>query len=414
MRAQIITIGDEILIGQIIDTNSPFIASLLEANGVKVASIISISDTKEAIESTLAASINTFDITVTTGGLGPTKDDITKSVLCDIFDCEMKLHEPTYEFVKERLGNINIEFNELNQSQAYLPAKATVIKNNHGTAPGLMFEKEGRLLFSLPGVPYEMKQLVNDEVIPIIKSKFSLPTVYHKTAITYGLAESILAVKISSWEDSLPSNIHLAYLPSTGRIRLRLSATSLDNNIQATISKLFKELESILGDYLLGYDNASLESVVAEMLTSQGKSLAIAESCTGGKISSLFTAMDGASVYLKGGVVAYSNDVKVSLLDVSRESLDKYGAVSEQVATEMAEGVRKALDSDYGVATTGIASPVGDSAKSVGEVWISISSKKGSTTKHFRFSELRSINIERFSSAAISMLRDEIIANKRD
>ncbi len=413
MKAQIITIGDEILIGQIIDTNSPFIASLLEQNGVKVASIISISDTKEAIGEALAASINTFDVTITTGGLGPTKDDITKSVLCDIFNCDMQLHEPTYKFIKERLEGIGIEFNELNQSQAYLPADAEVIKNNHGTAPALMFEKNGKLLFSLPGVPFEMKQMVKDSVMDIIKSKLSLPIVYHKTAITYGLPESELAIKIASWEDNLPSNIHLAYLPSTGRVRLRLSAISLVDDVEAVTNKLFIELEAILGSYLLGYDEATLESVVADILTERCETLAVAESCTGGKIASLFTAMEGASLYLKGGVVAYSNEVKVSILGVDESILEVHGAVSEPVARLMAEGVRKALNSDYGVSTTGMASPMPNTVKKTGEVWVAVSSKEGTISKQFFFCELRDINIERFSSAAISMLRDELIRKKR-
>ncbi len=410
MKAQIITIGDEILIGQIVDTNSPFIASLLEKIGVKVVSIISISDKAEAIYATLSNSVKEYDVTITTGGLGPTKDDITKSVLCDIFKCELELHQPSYEFNRERLTRIGIEFNELNQSQAMLPSKAQVIKNHHGTAPALLFEESGNLLFSLPGVPYEMKPLITDSVLPIIASKFTLPAVYHKTAITFGLPESELALKISSWEDNLPSNIRLAYLPSTGRVRLRLSAISADiKDAEASVNALFEELRAIIGFYFIGYDDATLESSVAEMLTERGETLSVAESCTGGKISSLFTSMEGASLYLKGGVVAYSNEVKRSLLGVSDKSLSLYGAVSQQVACEMAEGVRRVTGSDYGVSTTGIASPVVDSDKSVGEVWIAVSSERGCVSKHFNFSEIRTINIERFSSAAIAMLRNQII-----
>lgn len=411
MKAQIITIGDEILIGQIVDTNSAFISSFLESIGVMVISILSISDNRDAIASALTLSLKEFDITITTGGLGPTRDDITKDVLCTIFGCKMELHQPTYDFVKSMLEAKGIVFNYLNESQAYLPSAANVIPNHNGTAPGLWFERDNRLLFNLPGVPFEMKPLITDYVNEIIRSKYSLPYIVHKTVVTFGLPESILAETIASWEDNLPQTLRLAYLPSTGGVRLRLtfrSATQSDG--LEVIDHQFNLLEKIIGGYILGYgSDVTVESTVAKMLLDSGSTLSVAESCTGGKISSRFTLISGASAYYLGGVVAYSNEVKINLLGVSKISLEKFGAVSEQVACEMAEGIRAKTGSTYSIATTGIAGPTGYSeSKPVGTVWIAVCSKHKTVVKCHSLSKLRDVNIDRSSSLAISMLGELI------
>lgn len=416
MKAQIITIGDEILIGQIVDTNSAFISAQLEGMGVRVISILSIADSRDAIAKAINNSLEEFDITITTGGLGPTKDDITKDVLCHIFGCKLALHQPTYDFVKSMLEQRDIKFNVLNESQAYLPSVANVIPNVNGTAPGLWFEKEYRLLFNLPGVPFEMKPLLTDHVLHIIRSKFlSLPNIVHKTAVTFGLPESVLAETIASWENNLPETVKLAYLPSPGGVRLRLTFRSdINPNGAAIIDDQFALLEQIIGDHILGYGNdVTVESTVANMLVQNRSTLAVAESCTGGRIASRFTLISGASDYFSGGVVSYSNESKENLLGVSKATLDQFGAVSEQVVREMAEGVRAKFGSTYSIATTGIAGPTGSTKhKPIGTVWIAVSSDSKTVAKLHHLSKLRDINIERASSIAISMLGELIKEEK--
>lgn len=410
VKARLITIGDEILIGQIVDTNSAFIASLLERSGIKVDSIISISDTKEHIESALHYSINNFDVTITTGGLGPTKDDITKDVLCSLFDCSLVQHEESYQINKALLESRGIEFNQLNQSQSAIPSKANVMININGTAPGLCFEKGNNLLFNLPGVPFEMKELMRGEVMATIRSHFELQNIVHKTAITYGIAESILAKQIESWEENLTTGVKLAYLPSPKGVRLRLTYRSFDTNAQEVVDGEFKKLEAIIGEHIIGYgDEISLERNIAASLNNQGATLSIAESCTGGKLSSLFTALDGASKYFKGAVVSYSNEAKINILGVDNKIIDTYGAVSKECAEAMALGVKQNLNSDYSIATTGIAGPTGGSDdKPVGTVWIAVASKRGVESKRFVFGLLRDVNIERFSFAALGLLKSAI------
>ena len=411
MKADILTIGDEILIGQIVDTNSAWIAARLGEIGLSVRRKYSIGDNRQEIISAVKESLAKSEVTIITGGLGPTKDDITKRVLAEIFESKLVLHQPTYERVERMMKARGIDFNELNQSQALVPECCTVLDNHKGTAPGMWFEQDGRVVIALPGVPFEMEALMVESVLPKIKEHFALSAVVHKTAITFGMAESMLAKMIAPWEDALPSHLHLAYLPSPSQLRLRLSAYDMDQEVATRdIDEAFAKLLPILGDLFVGWGDTTVQSAVAEILLSRGETLSAAESCTGGALSAKFTAMSGASEYFWGGVVSYDNSVKENLLGVSRENLEQYGAVSEQVARQMAEGVRRACGTTYGVSTTGIAGPTGGTPdKPVGTVWMAVAGPNGTTAKVVQHGKLRAQNIERAASAAINMLRLELL-----
>ena len=407
MTAEIITIGDEILIGQIVDTNSAWIAQRLNECGIRVASKWSVADDRQAITEAVEHALATSDVVIVTGGLGPTKDDITKKTLAELFGCGLVEHKPTYELVRKTLTARGIEFNPLNQAQALVPECCTVLMNYNGTAPGMWFERGRSVLVSLPGVPFEMKALMTDEVLPRLKAHFSLRAIVHKTMITFGLAESVLAQTIAPWENALPPFLHLAYLPSPSQIRLRLSAYEVDG-IDATreIDRQFAQLETIIPAYVLGYDDATVFSAVAARLTAQKKTLAVAESCTGGRISSRFTAMAGASEYFLCGVTSYSNEAKATVLGVDPEAIREHGAVSQEVAEQMAQGVRRITGADYAIATTGIAGPTGGSAdKPVGTVWIAVAHSEGVISRKMVYGQLREQNIERASATAANMLR---------
>ena len=407
MNCNVITIGDEILIGQIVDTNSATIAQLLGEVGVRVERRLTVGDSGEEIASAVTEAMRRAPLVIITGGLGPTKDDITKTTLAALFDSRLVRHEPTYRAVEQMMRAKGIEFNELNQGQALVPECCEVLTNRNGTAPGMWFEKEGRVVVSLPGVPFEMEALMREEVIPKVKEHFALRSVVHRTMITFGLAESMLAERIAEWEDALPEWLHLAYLPSPRQLRLRLSAYDVSAEVaEAEMEHRFKALEAILGDYFVGYGEESVAGVVARMLTERGATLACAESCTGGALSSRFTAEAGASAYFVGSVVSYSNDVKVNVLGVRADDIAEHGAVSQQVAEQMAEGVRRVCGADYAIATTGIAGPDGGTpTKPVGTVWIAVATPEGVTSQLYRGGKLRSVNIERSSTAAINMLR---------
>lgn len=411
MKADIITIGDEILIGQIIDTNSAWIAARLGEIGLCVRRKYSIGDNRDEIVSAVEESLSKCEVTIITGGLGPTKDDITKRVLAEVFDSELVFHQETYERVERMMKARGIAFNELNKGQALVPECCTPLANHKGTAPGMWFERDGRVVISLPGVPFEMEALMVESVLPKIKEHFALAAVVHKTAITFGMAESMLAEKIAPWEDSLPSHLHLAYLPSPSQLRLRLSAYDMDQEVASRdIDEAFERLLPTLGDLFVGWGDTTVQSAVAEMLIQRGETLSAAESCTGGTLSAKFTAMSGASEYFWGGVVSYDNSVKENLLGVSRENLEQYGAVSEQVARQMAEGVRRACGTTYGVSTTGIAGPTGGTTdKPVGTVWMAVAGPNGTTAKVVQHGKLRAQNIERAAAAAINMLRLEML-----
>ena len=407
MKADIITIGDEILIGQIVDTNSVWMAQRLGEIGLSVRRKYSIGDRREEIVSAVEESLKASEVVLITGGLGPTKDDITKKVLAEIFHSTLVRHEETYQRVERMMTARGIEFNELNKSQALVLECCTVLPNHKGTAPGMWFERDGRVVVSLPGVPFEMEHLMTESVLPRLKAHFNLQSVVHRTAITYGLAESMMAERIAEWEDSLPDYLHLAYLPSPSQLRLRLSAYDVDAEQAAReIDARFEALMPLLGEYFVGWESDTLQSVVAQILTTRGETLAAAESCTGGALSAKFTAMSGASDYFWGAVVSYDNSVKENVLGVSREDIETYGAVSEQVARQMAEGVRRVCGTTYGVATTGIAGPSGGSEeKPVGTVWMAVAGPNGTVAQKKVHGRLRAQNIDRASSAAINLLR---------
>ena len=411
MNATIITIGDEILIGQIVDTNSVSIAKHLNNIGITIAQKLSIGDRRDAIIESLTEAMTSTDIVIVTGGLGPTKDDITKHTLAQMFDSELEYNATEGDHIRTLLERRGIPFTEPNRGQAMLPKCCMVLHNAHGTAPGMWFDTpRGGALISLPGVPFEMEHLMEDEVIPRLKERYSLSSIVHSTLITRGIPESLLAERIEGWEDALPEWLHLAYLPAPNVVRLRLSAYEVDREqAEREIAHQFELLREIIGDNIVGFEGATLEQHVHRILTERGQTLAIAESCTGGAIASKFTAMAGASNYLLGGVVAYSNDVKVNILGVDRTSIECFGAVSEVVALEMAEGVRRTTGADYAIATTGIAGPGGGSQhKPVGTVWMAIATPEGSRAVMRNSGTDRGQIISRASAYAIEMLYEEL------
>ncbi len=408
MNATLITIGDELLIGQVVDTNSCFISRKFGDCGIRVIERTSIGDDADTIIATLNRVLQQSEIVVITGGLGPTKDDLTKHTLARYFDSKLVQDPETYRFVEQMLARRGIEFNELNQAQALVPECCTVLPNRNGTAPGMWFDTEdGKIVISLPGVPFEMEALITDEVVPRLVNRFALKSIIHRTMITFGMAESVLAATIADWEDALPKELHLAYLPNPKAIRLRLSCYDIEREKgEAMIDKAFDELKAIIPEYILGYEGASVAEEVAKILYQRGATLAVAESCTGGKIANTFTSMAGASEYFKCGVVAYANEAKQALLGVKAETLNTYGAVSQQVAEQMAEGVRRVGQSDYAIATTGIAGPTGGSdEKPVGTVWIAIATPTQTIARKMTYGQIRIQNIERATTSAINLLR---------
>ena len=410
MKAEIITIGDEILIGQIVDTNAVFISKCLNDAGIVVSGRTSVGDDAVRIAETVERAMDRCEVVITTGGLGPTKDDITKTTLAAMFGSQLVNDVRVENHVRTMLERRGIAFNELNRSQAMVPGCCTVLFNAHGTAPGMWFERDGRILVSLPGVPFEMRHLMEDEVLPRLKERFALRSIVHRTMITGGIAESMLAERIAEWEEALPAHIKLAYLPAPNIVRLRLSAYEVDGeSVAVEIERRFDELQKIIPDNIIGYEDATLQERVHRLLTERGETMAVAESCTGGKIASLFTAMAGASAYFLLGAVTYSNEAKIGILGVSPETLERYGAVSEQTAREMAEGVRRVTGADYGVATTGIAGPTGGSdEKPVGTVWFAVSSAVGTLAVMKNSGTDRGQIIDRASAYAIQLLCDRI------
>ena len=411
IKATIITIGDEILIGQIVDTNSVSIAKRLNAAGITVEEKLSIGDDAEQIATTLKRAHTQSQIVIITGGLGPTKDDITKHTLARIFSSQLIENKAVAEHVEKMLAVRGIAFNALNRSQAMVPECCTVLFNHHGTAPGMWFEEGNHVTISLPGVPFEMEHLMEDEVMPRLKAHYSLHANIHRTMITSGIAESILAERIAEWEDALPKGVKLAYLPSPNIVRLRLSTYDSEDGVAARkrIDELFNQLYKIIPDNIVGYEDASVQQLVHQFLTERGKTLAVAESCTGGTIASRFTAMAGSSAYFLAGVVAYANEAKRDILGVNYDDIMRYGAVSEQVARQMAEGVRRATGADYAIATTGIAGPTGGTTqKPVGTVWIAVATPQGTIATLRPSGTDRSQIINRASAYAIEMLYKEL------
>ena len=410
MNAEIITIGDEILIGQIVDTNAAYIAQKLNGAGIIVSERSSVGDRAEQITRAIEQSMQRSDIVILTGGLGPTKDDITKTTLAKLFGGQMRNDKRVEEHVRSMLALRGIEFNELNRSQAMVPDSCEVLFNAHGTAPGMWFEREGKVVISLPGVPFEMRHLMEDEVLPRLQSRFALRQVVHRTLITAGIAESMLAARIAEWEDALPDYLHLAYLPAPNIVRLRLSAYDVDGTVaEREIDERFRQLEELIPNNIVGFEGATLQEQVHHLLIESGKTLAVAESCTGGSISAKFTAMAGASTYFLCGVTAYANEAKRDILGVDESLIEHHGAVSEEVARAMAEGARRISGADFAVATTGIAGPTGGSEqKPVGTVWFAVASERGTVAMMRNSGTDRGQIIDRATAYAIEFLRDHI------
>lgn len=410
MKSTIVTIGDEILIGQILDTNSRYISQALNRIGVVVAERTSIGDSAEQIVATLDRTLAQSDIVIITGGLGPTKDDITKHTLARYFDSELVYNEQVGSFVEQLLSRRGIAFTELNRGQAMVPECCTVLHNGHGTAPGMWFERDGKVVISLPGVPFEMRHLIDDSVVPMLQERFELKAIVHRTMITSGIPESLLAERIAHWEDNLPQVLHLAYLPAPNIVRLRLSAYEVEEqSAKELIDCEFDKLREIIPEAIVGFENATVEELVHRWMIENGKTLSVAESCTGGAIASKFTAMAGASAYFHAGVVSYSNEAKRDILGVDMEDIIRYGAVSETVAIQMAEGAKRAGGSDYAISTTGIAGPTGGSAeKPVGTVWFGVATPKGSFAVMKNCGTDRQQIIDRAVAHAIKLLYDNL------
>ena len=411
MKATILTIGDEILIGQIVDTNSVSIAKHLTAAGIVVREKISIGDDRAQITGAVERALHMSEVTIVTGGLGPTKDDITKKTLAELFRSDMRYDERVAAHVERMLAERGIDFNELNRSQAMVPACCTVLFNAYGTAPGMWFERDGHVVVSLPGVPFEMEHLMQDEVMPRLKARFALRQIVHRTMITAGLPESMLAERIAAWESALPPYLKLAYLPNPGAVRLRLSAYEVEGEeVAHEIEAQFEKLRTIIPEYILGYETATIQSVVHDLLTQRHLTLATAESCTGGAIAARFTAMPGASAYFRCGVVSYTVEAKHDLLGVSLDDIDRYGVVSEPVVRAMAEGMRRTAHADYAVATTGVAGPAGGTPECpVGTVWMAVAGPQGTVAVCRQSGSDRGQIIDRASGQAIALLRDEIL-----
>ncbi len=413
MKAEIISIGDELLIGQVINTNASWIGEQLTMAGIKVYQAVSIADDYNHIFEALELAGRRADVVLITGGLGPTKDDITKKTLCDFFGSKPVFNEQVFEDVKEIFRVRGRKVTELNRKQAEVPDNCTVIRNIHGTAPGMWFEKEGKIFVSMPGVPFEMRPMVTDYIIPELQKRFNLPAIFHKTVLTQGVPESEMAAMIEEWENTLPSNVKLAYLPQPGIVRLRLTASgeNRDEPVKVVENEIVR-LKEIIGEYIFGFDKDTIEEIVGDLLREKGKTVSTAESCTGGYIAHLITSIAGSSDYYKGSVVSYANEIKSKILNVSDEDLEKYGAVSEPVVRQMAEGVREKFGTDYALATSGIAGPAGGTdEKPVGTTWIALATPEKVTAKLYNFGEHRGRNIRRSALMALDMLRKELKAS---
>ncbi len=413
MKAEIITIGDEILIGQTIDSNSAYMGVELNKIGVSVSRITSISDTKEEIITALIEAQNRVDLVLITGGLGPTKDDITKHTLAEFFNTELIEYPEIKEFIVDLFSRRNRPILDVNLQQAFLPKECTIIRNMAGTASGMWFERNGKVVVSMPGVPYEMIYLMENGVLDGISNFFKTPAIIHKTIMTFGIGESFLAEKIKDWENSLDQeDIHIAYLPSLANVKIRLSIQS-DNRAesQEKIDRKVMELLQIVPEYIYGYDDQKLEEAVGDILREHKKTLATAESCTGGYAAHLLTSISGSSDYFLGSVVAYSNEVKIESLGVKEASISKYGAVSKEVVEQMAIGIRKKMKSNFGIATSGVAGPNGGTKeKPVGTVWIAIADNDEVLSKCLQLGNHRERNIQMASFAVLNLLRLQLIS----
>lgn len=405
-KVEIITIGDEILIGQIVDTNSAWMAVELNKAGFEIAQITSVHDNAQHIIEALDLALSRANIILFTGGIGPTKDDITKQTLCKYFNTKLVFSQEVHDNIVQLLKNRQRVINELTLGQTMVPENCTVIQNPVGTAPITWFEKNDKVIVSMPGVPSEMKNAMSTEIIGRLQKRFNTPTIIHRTVLVKGYPESALALKIADWENDLPENIHLAYLPNFSIVKLRLSGSSNDElALEFEINRQICQLNQLLGEAIVAYDDTPLEILVGKVLKNKNFTLATAESCTGGNVAHKITEIAGSSDYFKGSVVAYSNDIKQHVLGVQASTISTQGAVSATTVEEMAMGVRKLMQTDIAIATSGIAGPTGGSIeKPVGLVWIGISTPEYTTSRMFQFGNKRVENIERTTQSAFLFL----------
>lgn len=410
MNVEILTIGDELLLGQVVDTNSAWMGTMLAKEGFRVRGITSIGDDAEAIKEALGRLMSKSDIVLITGGLGPTNDDITLQTLADFFGSTLVFDASVYADIERIFALRPNSMNALNRDQALVPADATVIHNTVGTAPITWFEREGKVIVSMPGVPVEMKQVMTDEIIPRLKKRFHVPSIQHRHLLVHGIGESSLAIQLEEWESALPQFVKLAYLPQMGLVRLRLTG-SLANEDELTkaLDDVVAKVVPLLGNSLMALEDITPAEVIDRLLKQKKRSLAVAESCSGGNIAHLITSQPGCSAYFKGGVVAYDNEVKRNLLNVSQRDLVEQGAVSQAVVEQMAVGVRELFHTDVAVATSGIAGPTGGTSdKPVGTVWIAVATSEQVVSRLFQFGTFRDRNITRASIEALAMIKEVI------
>ena len=419
MTAHIINIGDELLIGQVVNTNASWMAEELNKRNIKVTNISVISDGADDIRTQLDRSLSEADVVLITGGLGPTKDDITKTVLCNYFGDTLVRHQPTYDNVKKFFDRRGLPFTEINQAQALVPSRCKVILNEVGTAPCMVFTipqatfkqpspkktdtSAEKIVISMPGVPFEMKWLMQNSVLPLLEDRLGSQAIVHKTILTFGIGESFLADKIADWEDALPVHIKLAYLPEAGKVRLRLSAYGEDKaQLEQEVAEQIVKLNAIISDNIYGYDDDTISKVIGKIVNRRCALLATAESCTGGLIGNMITEVPGSSAYYKGGIIAYSNELKERLLGVRHETLEQYGAVSEETAIEMAKGCLEATGADYAIATTGISGPTGATEeKPLGLVYVAIASRDEVVCNRYVFTTTRQQHQQRTANQAL-------------
>ena len=412
MKATIVTIGDEILIGQIVDTNSAFIAKSLDKIGVEISEMISISDNKEHILATFEKLQNAVDLVIVTGGLGPTKDDVTKKTFCDYFEDELVVDQSVLAHVTQMIEGIyKRTITQMNKDQALVPSMCTVLHNRVGTAPGMWMKKENTVFISLPGVPYEVRYLVENEIVPKVVREYNRPYIIHKTILTYGQGESMVAERIENWEDSLPVFLKLAYLPSPGKVRLRLSARGTNKEVlENALEQYVKSLDAIIHDIIVGFEeDETIEFQVGKMLKQQQKTLATAESCTGGKIAAVLTSIPGASEYFKGSVVSYATEAKIAVLGVPESMIKEFSVVSEAVVSAMASRTRQIMNTDYAIATSGNAGPTkGDDNAEIGTVFIALATPDDVIVEKYNFGQPRDKVIDSAVIKSLELLKKEI------
>lgn len=413
MKAEIITIGDELLIGQVVDTNSAWLAQQLNKIGIEVIQRVAVGDNKDDILSALSAAEQRSNIICITGGLGPTKDDVTKECLCKYFQTRLVQNKEVFEWIESIFKRRNIPLLDVNIQQSFVPETCEVLFNHHGTAPGMWFNKNNKVFISMPGVPYEMQGIFSQYALPKIKATFNLPAIYHRTIQTISIGESFLAKKIEHIENALPPYIKLAYLPSVGMVRLRLSAFGNNQSqLEEEVNQIVMQLYEAVGNYIFGEGDDTIQQVVGMLLNDKQATLSIAESCTGGYVSHLITSVPGSSNYFMGSIVSYDNSVKIKELGVSEETLKNFGAVSEACVTEMAKGIRKKFNTTYAIATSGIAGPGGGTPeKPVGTVWIAVCNKHNTVAKTFNMGDNRERTIQRTALTALDMLRKFILSD---